>query len=201
MLQMPARPDRRRLRIERQPDPSSLEILRGVDARAGIDENVAVPEHPRRKHRNGDEWAVTGSVQACVLGGRKLGDVEFLAPDHAVEDVPARFERDAVEVDALDRDISVADGLHAIVPATGEGQRKTGHGRRLNDAAGLGTLPCRQAHAARKTSLCTGRPVGAALTHATARWGRIDQRLENWNERRALALPYFLRSTTRESRV
>ena len=27
------------------------------------------------------------------------------------------------------------------------------------------------------------------------------QRFENWNERRALALPYFLRSTTRESRV
>lgn len=29
----------------------------------------------------------------------------------------------------------------------------------------------------------------------------FDQRLENWNERRALARPYFLRSTTRESRV
>ncbi len=28
-----------------------------------------------------------------------------------------------------------------------------------------------------------------------------DQRLENWKERRALALPYFLRSTTRLSRV
>jgi len=27
------------------------------------------------------------------------------------------------------------------------------------------------------------------------------KRLENWNERRALARPYFLRSTTRESRV
>src|SRR3546814_1828717 len=28
-----------------------------------------------------------------------------------------------------------------------------------------------------------------------------DQRLENWKLRRALARPYFLRSTTRESRV
>src|ERR1043166_5620743 len=28
-----------------------------------------------------------------------------------------------------------------------------------------------------------------------------DQRFENWNERRALARPYFLRSTTRLSRV
>src|SRR5512141_510595 len=30
---------------------------------------------------------------------------------------------------------------------------------------------------------------------------RADQRLENWNDRRALARPYFLRSTTRLSRV
>src|SRR5271156_1451564 len=30
---------------------------------------------------------------------------------------------------------------------------------------------------------------------------KADQRFENWNERRAFALPYFLRSTTRESRV
>src|SRR4051812_34077227 len=28
-----------------------------------------------------------------------------------------------------------------------------------------------------------------------------DQRFENWNDLRALARPYFLRSTTRESRV
>jgi hypothetical protein len=32
-------------------------------------------------------------------------------------------------------------------------------------------------------------------------FGRADQRFENWNERRALARPYFLRSTTRGSRV
>src|SRR5258708_3917535 len=30
---------------------------------------------------------------------------------------------------------------------------------------------------------------------------KADQRLENWNERRALALPHFFRSTTPESRV
>src|SRR5712692_1759134 len=30
---------------------------------------------------------------------------------------------------------------------------------------------------------------------------KCGQRFENWNERRALALPYFLRSTTRGSRV
>src|SRR6476661_9604126 len=31
--------------------------------------------------------------------------------------------------------------------------------------------------------------------------GESDQRFENWNDLRALARPYFLRSTTRESRV
>src|SRR6516165_1307345 len=46
---------------------------------------------------------------------------------------------------------------------------------------------------------------GGACTPARAPWDSRSasrlQRLENWNERRALALPYFLRSTTRESRV
>ncbi len=182
MLQVPARPDRGRLRIERQPDPASLEVLRGADAGARIDENVAVAEHPRGKDRNGHERAIAGAVQADVFGGRQLGDVEFPAPDHAVEDVAAGFERDAVEVDAFDRDVAVADGFHPVIAAAREGQRKTGHGRRLDRENGT-------SHAAR-------RRVAPATPSR-----RADQRLENWNERRALALPYFLRSTTRESRV
>src|SRR3954466_11511617 len=40
-------------------------------------------------------------------------------------------------------------------------------------------------------------PEGALLNSAK----KIRQRLENWNERRAFARPYFLRSTTRLSRV
>src|ERR1700730_10088957 len=127
MLQGPARPDRGCLGIERQPDPPSFEILRCADAAAPIDENVAVPEYPRRKDRNGDERTIAGAVEAGIFRGGKLGDVEFPAPHHAVEDVTARFERDAVEVDAFDRDIAVADGFQPVVPATGEGQGKTGH--------------------------------------------------------------------------
>jgi hypothetical protein len=43
-----------------------------------------------------------------------------------------------------------------------------------------------------------GRPV-AGPPHFLA--GSPDQRFENWKLRRALARPYFLRSTTRGSRV
>lgn len=41
--------------------------------------------------------------------------------------------------------------------------------------------------------------AGRGAVRALAGWS--NQRLLNWKERRALARPYFLRSTTRESRV
>ena len=69
-------------------------------------------------------------------------DVEFLAPDHAIENIPARFERNAGEVDALDRHRPLADCLHAIIAATREGQAKARHTPlalgELEAAAGLG---------------------------------------------------------------
>src|SRR5437588_316168 len=40
----------------------------------------------------------------------------------------------------------------------------------------------------------------AGLARSFRLAGATDQRFENWNERRALARPYFLRSTTRGSR-
>src|SRR5262245_6157825 len=54
----------------------------------------------------------------------------------------------------------------------------------------------------------TVRRVGTGLAPVSGRrrclgeddWAR-SYRFENWNDRRALALPYFLRSTTRLSRV
>src|SRR5215472_11660972 len=43
--------------------------------------------------------------------------------------------------------------------------------------------------------------IAASRGFAPALAGEPPQRLENWNERRAFARPYFLRSTTRGSRV
>src|SRR4029450_12299933 len=57
---------------------------------------------------------------------------------------------------------------------------------------------CRGRTAARETRGAAGgrRPAGRPF-----RLIENDQRFENWKLRRAPALPYFLRSTTRESRV
>ncbi len=68
---------------------------------------------------------------------------------------------------------------------------------------GYGTIPAMPCDAVyvRGCAQCKARRKG----HACVPFGNLDaardQRLENWNERRAFALPYFLRSTTRLSRV
>ena len=84
--------------------------------------------------------------------------------------------------------------------------------------AGLWEKPCALARASmqdlRKFELNSAPKRAASPMRRTAQKGAhlcapfvnlitvsSDQRLENWNERRALARPYFLRSTTRESRV
>src|SRR5262249_58010137 len=58
MHEMPARPDRRGLGIERQPDALAFEILRRADAAPGIDEDVAVWKDARGKHRQRDERTI-----------------------------------------------------------------------------------------------------------------------------------------------
>ncbi len=135
MLQVPARPDRGGLSVERQPDPPSFQIFRRAHARTRVDENIAVTEYARRKHRKRDERAVARTTEADIFGCRKLGDVELLASDHAVEDIAPGFERDAVEIDALDPDLSVADRFHPVVSAARERQCETGHGGGAPDAA------------------------------------------------------------------
>jgi hypothetical protein len=52
--EMAADPHRRRLCVERHPDPSALEMLWSFDSRAPVDIDVAVPKHARREHRKRD---------------------------------------------------------------------------------------------------------------------------------------------------
>jgi hypothetical protein len=115
MLQVAAQPDRRCLGIERQADPAAFKVLRRADAGAAVDENVAVAEHPRRKHRNGDERAIAAAGVRDEFGRRKLRRVEFLAADHAIKDLPARGEHDHIEIDAFDLHLARAQRLDAIV--------------------------------------------------------------------------------------
>src|SRR3569833_352773 len=60
------------------------------------------------------------------------------------------------------------------------------------------------AKSTKQNSKRNGRPQGTPVIlrgRGIIRGSKRDQRFENWKDRRALALPYFLRSTTRESRV
>ena len=110
MHQMAAQPDRGGLGVERQADTAAFQVLRRADAGARVDENVAVAEHARRKDRNGDERAIAAAGMADEFGRRKFRRVEFLAADHAVENLPARRKHDDVEVDAFDRTSPARNG-------------------------------------------------------------------------------------------
>ena len=127
MRQETARPDRGGLGIERKPDALAFEILGRADA-ARIDEDVAVAKDARGKDRQRHERTVAAAHQADEFGRRKLGDVEFVPAHHAVENLAARPQRDAIEVDSLGNDIPFPNGFHPIVAAAGEAQGKAWHG-------------------------------------------------------------------------
>src|SRR5215217_4027424 len=78
MREMTARPDRRGLGIERNPNALAFEVLWGANARARVDENVAVTKDSCRKHRQRHERTIARSGQADEFGSRQLGDIEFL---------------------------------------------------------------------------------------------------------------------------
>src|SRR5215510_347505 len=101
MRQMPAQPERGSLRVKRETETFAFEILGGADAGARVDEDVAMAEYARWKHRQRHEPAVALSVEADELGCRQFRDIELTAANHAVEHVAAGFERDAGEVDAF----------------------------------------------------------------------------------------------------
>src|SRR5262245_58894148 len=127
MDEVPAQPDRCGLRVERNTDPTTLQILGSANARAFVDEYVTMAEDTRRKYRQGDERAVAGAVEADEFGCGKFRDIEFPAAHHAVEDVAAGFERNAGEVDAGNPHRALAQSLHAIVATARKSQPQTRH--------------------------------------------------------------------------
>src|SRR3954466_3091482 len=125
--EMTARPDRRGLSIERKPNALGFKILGGANAGARVDENVAVAKYPGRKNRQRHEWTIARPGETDEFRRRQFGDVEFLSAHHAIEHVATGLERQASEIDALDRDIAFADRFQPIVAAGGEGQVEAGH--------------------------------------------------------------------------
>jgi hypothetical protein len=124
MHQMAAQPDRCGLGVKRQSDSPAFEVFRCANAAALVDEDIAVAKHPRWKNRNGDERAIAAAGMGDEFGCRKLRRIEFLAADHAVENLPAGREHHDVEVDAFRAHLAAAQRLDSIVPAAciGEGE-------------------------------------------------------------------------------
>ena len=91
------------LRPFRNTYPLALEITRPANTTIHIHVDRGVPEHPRRKHRKGDEGAVVLGQDRDVAPHRHLGDVEFTMPQHAEEDFLHRHtetrQRDTVRAD------------------------------------------------------------------------------------------------------
>jgi hypothetical protein len=137
---MTARPDRRGLGIERQPDTLAFEILRRADAAPAIDEDVAVSKDARGKHRQCDEWTIAAAQQTDEFRRRQLRHVEFLPSHHAVENLASRRQRDAIEGEPRGDHIPLADRVHPIVTAAGKGQGKTRHGAPVADLSRVGVL-------------------------------------------------------------
>ena len=118
VLEQPAHVDRRGHRIFRHAAALALQVLRAVDALVGVDEEIAVPEHARRKRRDRDERRVAAAHERGVVRQRHLGRVEFLVLQHPPEDL-GRLQRDVVEVDALR-----LDACRRAAPACGRKVRR-----------------------------------------------------------------------------
>lgn len=73
--------------------------------------------------------------------------------------------------------------------------------RKENDGSGAWPLPDSVDPANPAPESTKGAADAAPFQHSMPTDRPKDQRLENWNDRRAFALPYFFRSTTRLSRV
>src|SRR5262245_9707134 len=115
-------PDRRRHGVERNADTLAGDVLGRTNAGLAVDVDVAVAEHPRREHRQRHEGVVAARKPTDVFGAGKFRGVELLLATHAIEQVAWRVDRDEVEIDILDFDISGPQRLGAVVEAAGKRQ-------------------------------------------------------------------------------
>ena len=107
-------------------DALAAQIRRHGDARVRVDVDPAVPEHPRREHRQRDERARIVVQRRDVGGQRHLRDVEFAVPQHPEERLLHRQPK-VGEVDAVGTDAAVLECAGAVVVSAGERQMQAGH--------------------------------------------------------------------------
>src|SRR6185295_3927275 len=107
------------------------EILRLGDTGLLVDADEAVAEAARRKHRDRDERAFLVGVALDVFGARIFGDVELLPARHAGEDRARLLDADEIEIDAVDRNLTGIDRLHAVIERGRKRKLQLGHRRRF----------------------------------------------------------------------
>jgi hypothetical protein len=112
--------------VDRHADALALQVLGAFDVLA-VDENETVPEHPRGKHRDGDERALVGDEARDVFGAGEFGGIEFEPAGHAVENVARVVVNQEIEIDALDLNVPGVEREHAVVEPAGEGERQFRH--------------------------------------------------------------------------
>src|SRR5262249_41008371 len=138
MAENAADPDRRRHGVERDADAFAGDVLGRADAGLAVDVDVAMAEDARGKHQQRHERTSSAGKATDEFGAGEFGGVEFLAAAHAIEDVARLLDRDEVEIDVLDRHISRAERLGAVVETAGKCQ--SGHVATSRDSSQLGAL-------------------------------------------------------------
>ncbi len=135
-----ADPDRCRHGVERNADALAGDVLGRANAGLAVDIDIAVTEHPRGKHRQRHEGVVAAREPADIFGAGEFRGVELLLAAHAIEQVARRVDRDEVEIDILDFDISGPQRLGAVVEAAGK--RQSGHVANLARMMGSNSNEC-----------------------------------------------------------
>src|SRR5262249_6199828 len=127
VLEQPIDVDGRGHGEQRDAHALALKVLGRLDAGLAVDGNEAVAKRPGRKTRNGDERALLAGEALHEFRARKLGDIEFLAARHPVEDRSRLIDGDEIEVDALGLHLAGVERLHAVVEPARERKLQLGH--------------------------------------------------------------------------
>src|SRR6266478_3884551 len=157
VLQQPIDVDGRGHGEQRHAHALALEVLGRLDAGLAVNGDEAVAKRPRRKHRNGDERALLAGKALHEFRARKLGDIEFLAARHPVEDRSRLVDGDEIEVDAFGLDLAGVKRLHAVVEPARERKLQLGHLLLVPGALEQGLSLSTRARGAKT-------PIGYALT-------------------------------------
>ena len=97
-----------------------------------VDDDEAVSEHLRGKHRQPDKGCFPQARRCDVLRQGHFGDVVPVALHHHVKEVARIVDLHPLESDPFRLHSSGAQRLHAIVASAGERQFQVSHGVLLN---------------------------------------------------------------------